>query len=71
MSVAVRAKEKLDVASKELKEAIDHIKVEVAELTDKLKEKLKGTGEELRESVEELTQEVKKLSERIKDLIPK
>ena len=71
MSVSEKAKEKIDEASKEMKEAIDNIKVEVVELTNKVKEKLKGTGQEMRESAEELTQEVKGLSEKIKDLIPR
>lgn len=70
MSVSEKAKEKLDEASKEIKEAIDNIKLEVAELTSKVKEKLKGTGEEMRESAEELAQEVKGLSEKIRELIP-
>ena len=71
MSVSEKAKEKIDEASKEIKEAIDNIKQEVVELTNKVKEKLKGTGEEMRESAEELTQEVKGLSEKIKELIPR
>ena len=71
MSVSEKAKEKLDEASKEIKEAIDNIKLEVAELTNKVKERLKGTGEEMRESAEELTQEIKGLSEKIKELIPR
>jgi HSP20 family protein len=70
MSVSEKAKEKLDEASKEIKEAIDNIKLEVVELTSKVKEKLKGTGEEMRESAEDLAQEVKGLSEKIKELIP-
>ncbi|MBW1678258.1 MAG: Hsp20 family protein [Deltaproteobacteria bacterium] len=71
MTVSEKAKEKLDEASKEIKEAIDNVKLEVAELTNKVKEKLKGAGEEMRESAEELTREVKGLSEKVKDLIPK
>jgi HSP20 family protein len=71
MTVSEKAKEKIDEASKEIKEAIDNVKLEVAELTNKVKEKLKGTGVEMRESAEELTQEVKGLSEKIKELIPK
>lgn len=71
MTVSEKAKEKLDEAGKEIKEAIDHVKQQVAELGDKVKEKLKGTGEEMRGSAEELTREVKGLSEKIKELIPK
>lgn len=71
MTVSEKAKEKLDEASKEIKEAIDNLKEEVAELANKAKEKLKGAGEEMRDSAEELTQEVKALSEKVKDLIPK
>ncbi len=71
MTVSEKAKEKLDEASKEIKEAIDNLKQEVAELTKKVKDKIKGTGEEMRESDEELTQEVKGLSEKVKNLIPK
>ena len=71
MTVSEKAKEKLDEASKEIKEAIDNLKEEVAELTSKVREKLKGAGDEMRESAEGLTQEVKKLSEKVKDLIPK
>ncbi|MBW1720532.1 MAG: Hsp20 family protein [Deltaproteobacteria bacterium] len=71
MAVSEKAKEKLDEASREIKEAIDNLKQEVVELSSKVKEKLKGTGEEMRVGVEELTREVKALSERVKDLIPK
>ena len=71
MTVSEKAKEKLDEASKEIKEAIDSLRKEVTELSDKVKEKLKGSGKETRESTEELTKEVKTLSERVKDLIPK
>jgi HSP20 family protein len=71
MSVSEKAKEKLDEASKEIKEAIENIKLEVTELTNKVRGKLKGTGEEMRESAEELAQEVKGLSEKIKELIPR
>ncbi len=71
MTVSEKAKEKLDEASKEIREAIDNVKLEVAELTNKVKEKIKGTGEEIRESVEELSKEVKQLSDKVRDLIPK
>jgi HSP20 family protein len=71
MAVSEKAKEKLDEAGREIKEAIDNLKAEVAELTHKVKEKLKGSGEDMRESSEELSREVKGLSEKIKDLIPK
>jgi len=71
MAVSEKAKEKLDEASKEIKESIDNLKQEVAELTKKVKEKFKGTGDEIRESAEELSHEVKGLSEKVKELIPK
>ncbi|MDY7035383.1 MAG: Hsp20 family protein [Thermodesulfobacteriota bacterium] len=71
MTVSDKAREKLDEASKEIKEAIDNLKEEVAELGNKVKEKLRGAGQEMRESAEELTQEVKTLSEKVRDLIPK
>ena len=71
MTVSEKAKQKLDEASREIKEAIDNLRQEVAELTKKIRDKIKGTGEEMRESAEELTQEVKGLSEKVKDLIPK
>ncbi|MBW1717274.1 MAG: Hsp20 family protein [Deltaproteobacteria bacterium] len=71
MTVSEKAKEKLDEASKEIKEAIDNLKAEVAELTNKVKEKLKGTGEEIRDSAEELSGEMKGLSDKIRELIPK
>lgn len=71
MNVSEKAKEKLDEAGKEIKEAVDKLREEVAELTNKVMEKLRGAGRETRESTSELTKEVKKLSERVKDLIPK
>lgn len=71
MNVSERAKEKLDVASKEIRDAVENLKQEVAELSNKVKEKLKGGEEELRESTEELTRETKRLSERVKELIPR
>jgi len=70
MTVSEKAKEKLDEAGKEIKEAIDNLRQEVAELTKKVKEKLKGSGEEMRKSAEELTQEAKGLSGKIRELIP-
>jgi len=71
MAVSEKAREKLDEAGKEIKDAVEGLKKEVTELTRKLKDKLKGTGEEVRESAEELVREVKGLSEKVKDLIPK
>jgi len=70
MAVSEKAKEKLDEAGKEIREAVDSLKKEVTELANKVKERLKGTGEEVRESAQELAQEVKSLSSRVKDLIP-
>jgi HSP20 family protein len=70
MTISEKAKGKVDEASKEIKEVIDNLKQEVAELTNKVKEKLKGAGEEMHESARELTQEVKGLSEKVKELIP-
>jgi HSP20 family protein len=71
VAVSEKAKETHDEASKEIKEAIDSLKQEVAGLTNKVKEKPKGAGEEMRESSEELTQELRTLSEKVKELIPK
>ena len=71
MAVSEKAKEKLDEAGKEIREAVDSLRKEVTELTNKVRDKLKGTGEEVRESAEELVQEVKSLSARVKDLVPK
>jgi uncharacterized coiled-coil DUF342 family protein len=70
MAVSEKAKEKLDEAGKEIREAVDSLKKEVTELANKVKERLKGTGEEVRESAQELAQEVKTLSAKVKDLIP-
>jgi hypothetical protein len=70
MAVSEKAKEKLDEAGKEIKEAVDSLKHEVTDLSKKVKDKLRGTGEEMRGSAEELTLEVKKLSKKVKDLIP-
>jgi HSP20 family protein len=71
MAVSEKAKEKLDEAGKEIREAIDNLKQEVSELSKKVKDRLKGTGMEMRGSAEELTQEVRRLSEKVKDLIPR
>jgi len=71
MTVSEKAKQKLDEASREIKEAIDNLRQEVSELTKKVRDKIKGTGEEMRETAEELTQELKGLSEKVKDLLPK
>ena len=70
MTISEKAKQKIDEAGKEIKEAIENLKQEVAELTSKVKEKFKGSGEDMRESADELTREVKTLSERVRDLIP-
>jgi hypothetical protein len=42
MTVSEKAKEKLDEASKQIKGAIDNLRKEVTQLTDKVKERLKG-----------------------------
>ncbi len=70
MNVSERAKEKLDTASKEVREAVEGLKHEVAALSNKVRERLKGSGTELRESADDLTREVKTLSERVRDLLP-
>ncbi len=70
MAVSEKAKEKLDAAGKEIKDAVDGLKKEVSLLTDKIKEKFKDAGKETRESVDELKKEVKHLSDRVKNLIP-
>jgi HSP20 family protein len=71
MTVSQKAKEKLDEAGKEIKEAVEGLKKDVAELANRVKDRLKGTSEEVRESAEELAQEVKTLSDRVKELIPR
>jgi len=71
MAVSQKAKEKLDEASKEIKESIDNLKKEVAELTKKVRERLRGTGQDMRESADDLSKELKGLSEKIKELVPK
>jgi len=71
MTVSEKAKEKLDEASKEIKEAVDNLRKEVADLNDKVKEKLKVSGKETSEFTEALTKEVRTLTERVKDMIPK
>jgi HSP20 family protein len=71
MTVSEKAKERLDEAGKEIKEAIDNLKQEVEGLAGKARERLKGAGDEMRESAEELTQDIKALSEKVRDLIPK
>ncbi|MBW1697947.1 MAG: Hsp20 family protein [Deltaproteobacteria bacterium] len=71
MTIAEKAKEKLDEASQELKAAVDGLAEEVAELSGRVKEKLKGSGEEMKEVAEVLSKEVKELSEKVKQLIPK
>jgi predicted nucleic acid-binding Zn-ribbon protein len=69
MGRSEKAKEKLDDASTEIKEAIDNLKQDITELTKKVKERFKGTGQEVRESAEDLTQEVRGLSEKLKEFI--
>jgi len=71
MAVSEKAKERLDEAGKEIREAVDSLKKDVAELTTKVKDKLKDTRGGVRESAEELVQGVKGFSERVRDLIPK
>ncbi|SPD73354.1 Molecular chaperone (modular protein) [uncultured Desulfobacterium sp.] len=69
MTITEKAKQKLDIAGKEVKEAIDSLKKEVEELSQKVKEKLKGAGEEMKETAQELTQEVKAVSEKVSNLV--
>jgi gas vesicle protein len=45
MAVSEKAKERLDEAGKEIREAVDSLKKDVVELTTKVKDKLKDTGE--------------------------
>lgn len=71
MAVSEKAKEKLDEAGKEIREAVDNLRHEVAGLKDKVKEKIKGTGEDVRESAEEIARELKVLSEKVSNLIPR
>lgn len=71
MAVSEKAREKLDEASQEIREAIDSLKREVTELTQRVKENLKGTDSEKNKSAEALTQEVKGLSQKVKSLIPR
>lgn len=70
MAITEKMKEKLDDASKELKETVDGLRQQVEHLSDKVKDKLKGAGEEMKETVEELTHEIKELKEKVGDLIP-
>ncbi len=70
MTVSEKAKVKLDEATREIKDSIENLKQEVAELTKKVKERIKGDDEEIRQSTEELNQEVKGLSKKVKDLMP-
>ncbi|WP_028321999.1 hypothetical protein [Desulfatiglans anilini] len=70
MAVSEKAKEKLDEAGKEIRDAVESLGREVAELTGKVKEKFKTGGEEARKSAEELAKEVKTLSEKVKNLMP-
>lgn len=70
MTISEKAKEKLDVAGKEIKTAVDNLKNEVAELSKRVKEKLEGTGDDMKETAEKLTREVKTLSDKVKELIP-
>ena len=70
MDISNKAKIKIDEVTKEIQEAIDRLKHEVAELTHKVKDRLKGTGDDIHESVEALAREVKGLSDKVKDLAP-
>jgi HSP20 family protein len=71
MAITEKMKEKLDEASKELKDTVEGLRQQVERLSDKVKDKVKGTSEEMRETVEELTQEIKELKEKVADLIPR
>ena len=70
MAITEKAREKLDDASREIKDAVDGLKRQVSELNEKVKNKLSGAGEGMKETAEELTREVKGLSEKVKALIP-
>jgi HSP20 family protein len=70
MTITEKAKQKLDGAGKEIKDAIESLKDEVEELAQKVKEKLKGAGDEMKETAQELTQEVKNLKEKVARLMP-
>ena len=69
MELTEKMKEKLDDASKELRDTFDGLRQQVEHLSDKVKNRLKGAGEETKETVEELTNEIKELKERVADLI--
>ena len=70
MTITEKAKQKLDSAGKEIKEAVESLKNEVEELAQKVKEKLKDAGDDMKETAQELTQEVKNLKEKVAHLIP-
>lgn len=70
MNVSEKAKERLDGASKEIKESLDNLRKEAGELRDKVKDRMKGSGEDMRESAEDIYREVKGLSEKVRELIP-
>ena len=70
MAITEKAREKLDDASREIKDAVGGLKRQVAELNEKVKNRLSGAGEGMKETAEELTREVKVLSEKVKELIP-
>jgi len=70
MAITEKMKEKLDDASKELRDTVDGLRQQVEHLSDKVKDKLKGAGEEMKETVEELTQQIKELKGKVGDLIP-
>jgi len=70
MAITERLKERLDDASKELREAIDGFRKQVEQLSDRVRNKLQGTGEEVKETAEELTREIRELKERVNSLIP-
>lgn len=70
MTITEKARQRLDKAGEEIKDAVDSLREEVAELSRKVKEKLKGAGDDMKETAQELTQEVRELGEKVRDLIP-
>jgi HSP20 family protein len=71
MAITEKVKEKLDDASKELRDTVDGLRKQVERLSDKVKDKLKDTSGEMKETVEDLAHEVKELKEKVADLIPR
>ena len=71
MTITEKMKEKLDDASKELRDTVEGLRQQVEHLSDKVRDKLKDTSEEMKETVEELTQEIKELKDKVADLIPR